>query len=294
MKNSLTFLAALLLAPLGVLQAANLKDLRCEYHENPLGIDAAMPQLGWRIEDDNQKARGLRQTAYQVLVASTSALLARDQGDLWDSGMVLSDESVHIVYDGKPLAPRQEAHWKVRIKDQDGKLSGWSQPATWVMGVAGEWKSPWVAARDVPINRPRGQRLIPAAELKGNFVEQKLGKGYHAEIAKTADTEKWVQVDLGKSMPIQRIQIETLDHDGAKGFGFPLRYRIEASDDAEFSQPRLLKNRTDEDVLNPGAMWLNVEGNGVSGRYVRMTATKLYARPKKPSMECQWKHCIQK
>lgn len=130
MRHAFALLTALLLASTGELQAVNLIDLRCEYHENPLGIDAAKPQLGWRIVDGdqkpegvNQKARGLRQTGYQVLVASTPVLLAKDQGDLWDSGMVPSDQSVHIVYAGKPLAPRQPVNWKVRIKDQDGKLS---------------------------------------------------------------------------------------------------------------------------------------------------------------------------
>jgi alpha-L-rhamnosidase len=293
MRHAFALLTALLLASTGELQAVNLIDLRCEYHENPLGIDAAKPQLGWRIvdgdqksEDVTQKPRGLRQTAYQVLVASTPELLAKDQGDLWDSGMVPSDQSIHIVYAGKPLVPRQPVHWKVRIKDQDGKLSGWSQPATWVMGVKGDWKSPWIAARDVPMKRPLGQRFIPAPDQNRSFVEKKPGLGYHAIIAKTADTEKWVQVDLGRSMPIQRIRIETLDNDGVKGFGFPLRYRIEASDDAGFSDPRMLDDRTGEDVPNPGATWLTVEGQGMSGRYVRMTATKLFSRPKKPEEFC--------
>ena len=286
MRQSLTLLSALLLASQGELQALNLTDLRCEYHENPLGVDVAKPQLAWKLQENDQNARGLRQAAYQVLVASTLALLAKDRGDLWDSGLVASDQSVHIAYAGKPLAPRQEAFWKVRVKAQDGKLSGWSQPATWVMGVKGDWKSPWIAARAVPMNLPRGQRFIPAPELKGTFVDKKQSQGYQALIAKTADTVKWVQVDLGRSMPLQRIRIETLNHDEAKGFGFPLRYRIEASDDAGFSQSRLLDDRTGADVPNPGATWLTVEGQGVSGRYVRMTATKLAPHPKNAGEFC--------
>ena len=169
MKHTLILLAGLLLAQL---HAANLIDPRCEYHENPLGIDVAKPRLGWKMEEPqseisnlkSQIKRGVAQTAYQVLVASTPALLTKDQGDLWDSGLVASDQSLHIVYEGKPLSSRQHMHWKVRIKDQEGKLSGWSRPATWVMGVMGDWKSPWIAARDVPMLRPVGQTYIPVPE----------------------------------------------------------------------------------------------------------------------------------
>ena len=149
--------------------------LRCESHDNPLGTDVATPALGWMIgQHDGAGAappRGAKQSAYQILAASKPELLAADQGDLWDSGMVDSDQSTHIVYAGKQLPPRQQVHWKVRIKDQSGSVSDWSRSATWIMGVMGDWKSPWIAARDVPMNRPMGQRLTPVPDLKGRFSD---------------------------------------------------------------------------------------------------------------------------
>lgn len=74
--------------------AADVTSLRCEYRDSPLGIDATKPRLSWLIgspksEISNLKSeisRGQRQTAYQVLVASTSELLAKDQGAKWTSG----------------------------------------------------------------------------------------------------------------------------------------------------------------------------------------------------------------
>ena len=72
-------------------------DLRCEYLTNPLGIDATLPRLSWRLESSDAASRGQRQTAYQVLVASDAATLADDQGDRWDSGRVESDQSLHIT-----------------------------------------------------------------------------------------------------------------------------------------------------------------------------------------------------
>ena len=85
--------------------------LRCEYAKDPIGIDVARPRLSWRIESAR---RGERQTAYQVLAASTSEALAADRGDLWDSGRVASDQSVNVEYAGRPLASRETAVWKVR------------------------------------------------------------------------------------------------------------------------------------------------------------------------------------
>ena len=75
--------------------------LRCEYFINPLAIDVARPRLSWLVND---LRRGAVQSAYQVQIASSLALLAGGSADLWDSGKVASDQSVHVEYGGKPLA----------------------------------------------------------------------------------------------------------------------------------------------------------------------------------------------
>jgi len=117
--------------------AAEVANLRCEDLKNPLGIDLTKPQLSWVMEEKSQKpgSRAQKQTAYQVLVASSPELLARDNGDLWDSGKVGSDRSLQVEYAGKALASRMRCTWKVRVWDRDGKASAWSQPALWTMGV---------------------------------------------------------------------------------------------------------------------------------------------------------------
>ncbi len=99
---------------------------RCEYLENPLGIDAIRPRLSWTIESDQ---RAQKQTAYQVLVAGSEEKLRSNQGDLWDSGKVASDETVQIYYAGVPLTSRQKCFWKVRVWDQDGKRLKARSPA---------------------------------------------------------------------------------------------------------------------------------------------------------------------
>jgi alpha-L-rhamnosidase len=143
-----SFAIALPLLFAASLHAAGLTNLRCEYRENPLGIDVAKPRLSWVIEDQDPRSevRGLKQTAYQVLVASSEGLLAKDQGDLWDSGKVASDRSVAIPYGGPALESGRTCHWRVRVWDGMGKVSAWSETARWTMGKLKpeDWSARWI------------------------------------------------------------------------------------------------------------------------------------------------------
>ncbi len=125
------------------LRATTVGDLRCEHLPNPQGIDAAQPRLSWMLLSGE---RGVRQSAYQILVASSAKALARNHGDLWDSGKVASDASVLLPYSGKALVSCEPCFWKVRVWDQSGKRSGWSQPAFWTMGILNEteWHAKWI------------------------------------------------------------------------------------------------------------------------------------------------------
>jgi alpha-L-rhamnosidase len=122
---------------------ARVGQLQCEYLGNPVGIDVLQPRLSWQMVDTRH---GARQTAYQILVASNEATLQSNEGDLWGSGRIESDQSVHVRYAGKPLTSHQPCHWKVRIWDQDGKATEWSQPAKWSMGILShtEWQANWL------------------------------------------------------------------------------------------------------------------------------------------------------
>src|SRR5947209_7807212 len=95
--------------------------LRCEYRINPAGVEAPEPRLSWVLTADRPKTRALKQSAYRVLVASTEKALATGTGDLWDSGKVESDQSIQVVYRGKPLTSGMAAFWKVQVWDQDGQ-----------------------------------------------------------------------------------------------------------------------------------------------------------------------------
>jgi alpha-L-rhamnosidase len=101
-----------LLCGSAIVNAAEVNDLRTEYRTNPLGIDAGSPRLSWIIDSEH---RGEIQTAYQILVASSSKLVAADKGDLWDCGKVVSEASTQVEYAGKPLESQAACFWKVRV-----------------------------------------------------------------------------------------------------------------------------------------------------------------------------------
>ncbi len=117
--------------------------LRCEYKENPIGIDVLKPRLSWQM---TSPGRGAKQTAYQIVVAGSPAGLEAAGGHLWDSGKVSSGESIHRPYEGPPLASSQRYYWKVRVWDGDDQPSAWSEPAFWEMGLLSpaDWQAAWI------------------------------------------------------------------------------------------------------------------------------------------------------
>lgn len=118
--------------------------LRCEALENPLGVDAQPPALSWIVTADG---RDQMQGAYRILVASTPEKLAANEGDLWDSGKVASDQTLHVPYAGTGLAAGQFCHWKVMVWDGRDFPSAWSEPAFWSMGPlkTEDWEGKWIS-----------------------------------------------------------------------------------------------------------------------------------------------------
>jgi alpha-L-rhamnosidase len=120
-----------------------LRNLRTEYLENPLGIDARKPSLSWQVA--SQK-RNVMQSAYQVQVAQSIEHFTESQGLLWDSGKVTSGNSIAIQYGGPDAQSRQRYFWRVRVWDQQDRPSSWSEPAWWEMGLLEEkeWTADWI------------------------------------------------------------------------------------------------------------------------------------------------------
>ena len=140
----------------GVPGAITPQRLRCELRDSPLGIQTATPRLSWELAAAGS-VRGLTQTAYEVLVATSPDALAMGQGDLLATGVVASSEQ-RLVYAGKALGSLQRAYWKVRIRDQSGAMSAWSAVAELTVGLlaASDWSAQWItgaAAGALPLFR---------------------------------------------------------------------------------------------------------------------------------------------
>jgi alpha-L-rhamnosidase len=117
--------------------------LTTEYAANPLGIDVTQPRLGWKLTSGQ---RAQRQTAYRVLVAATQADLAANIGGMWDSGKVVSDETVSVIYNGLTLQTGKRYFWKVCVWDKTDVVSDWSPDAWFEMSLlgSGDWQGSWI------------------------------------------------------------------------------------------------------------------------------------------------------
>ena len=152
--KSLTLLAALLLfgtCPAKATLPLTVENPRTEYIKNPVGIDQAPPRLDWELKSTQ---RGCLQTAYQIQAASTAEKLAAGDCDLWDSGKVVSDNSIQVAYAGKPLASGARAYWRVRAWDNQKQVSDYSAPAFFEIGLLKkeDWQPGyWIGASELPL-----------------------------------------------------------------------------------------------------------------------------------------------
>lgn len=139
-----------------VLNVMIVSNIKVEFAENPLGIDVQKPRLSWELASE---ALNVKQSAYRILVASDRDQLLASEGDLWDSGKVQSDQSIHVEYAGQQLISGQKVFWKVQVWDQDGKASDWSRIGYWSMGILeqSEWTGRFIGRK-----KPEGVDLLPS------------------------------------------------------------------------------------------------------------------------------------
>ena len=164
--------------------AVHPQGLTVEHLTDATGIDAVSPRLGWRLKAVDREMTGLRQTAYQIAVASSREKLEKGQADLWDSGKVESEQSFGVGYSGKALQSSQRCWWRVRVwENKTANPSAWSQPHRWVMGVMkpGDWKAKWIGGN--AITRSTAQRGKHAEELVSPAFEKEFTVGKNLQAA---------------------------------------------------------------------------------------------------------------
>ncbi len=118
-------------------------NLLVEYDPSPVAMDIREPRFTWIL---NSEGRGSKQTAYQILVASSSKILDADKGDIWNPGLVESDQSSQVTYGGLALESNKEYFWKVRIRDEASKKHPYSKTGTFNTGLFNDedWTADWI------------------------------------------------------------------------------------------------------------------------------------------------------
>lgn len=120
-----------------------IKNVTCEYRCQVLGTDTRTPYFSWQIESDKKQTK---QRSYQFKVALDPAC----KQVVWDTGVITSDQSQHLLYQGEPLRSCTRYYYQVRIEDTYGRLSEWSEVDWWETAFL-ETPLPeakWIAPKD--------------------------------------------------------------------------------------------------------------------------------------------------
>ncbi len=145
-RAALASILSVLALPVGAQTAATVVGpvaLRVDNLSTPLGMDDPAPHFSWQLQD---AARGARQTAYQVMVASSPALLAAGKADVWQSARTESGRSINIAYAGPVLKPSTRYYWRVRVWGAAGKAYPASAASWWETGLLHQdaWQAEWI------------------------------------------------------------------------------------------------------------------------------------------------------
>ena len=235
--------------------------MKAEYAINPIGIDAVAPRLSWNHGESGP------QLAYQILAASSEELLKGGTADLWDSGRVEDSGHVLIPYGGPALVSGQRVYWKVRSWHPNDRIED-SNVAWFEMGLLkkDDWHGKFLS--------------VPCVGGGGRgYQSQSFGPGQIGEY--------WAQIDLGREQSFDRFVLHPvwcpeLGAAVGNGWGFPVRWRIEGSDDAGFEAAEILYE-TPADVPHPGLAPYEVRLSApATSRFVRLTVVKPFSVPDLP------------
>lgn len=158
----------------------NITNLKCENKGTPLGVDILKPRFSWISESDQ---RGVNQTSYQILVASSLEKLNENNPDIWDSRKIYSTKSNQITYEGNPLESNHKYFWKVQIWDQND-VTHTSKPSFWTTGLLNDsdWKAKWIGLdKAVGTDDPNNPHTILSARMIRH--EFNLGKNIKSATA---------------------------------------------------------------------------------------------------------------
>lgn len=239
--------------------APEVGELTVNHLSRPLAIEVSAPTLGWQLDSDR---RGVTQQAYEVHVASTAGAL--EEPDVWDSGKVDSGRSVDVEYDGPALEPRTDYHWAVRVWDDEGTASDWSEPARFGTGLGDqEWSAEWIGADTGEIGAEWTDYTV---EFTASDISGALGVYFRGEDPEHAYMWQLSEANDSLRPHVKNAGYSVLDAtpfpDGFD-FGAEHDYSIAVSGDTITTSVdgTVLDERTDGTFSGPGIMGFRTNGD---------------------------------
>jgi alpha-L-rhamnosidase len=234
----------------------NVTNPCCEFMKEAL-IAKMSPRFSWEL---TSLQNGEKQTAWNIILSDNPETIKSGKGNVWDSGKQKGEETFGIKLPGERLKSFTKYYWKIRVWDRDGKVSNWSETEDFITGSFDkkDWKGSWIGdSPEPPLEYPLVYKHI----------------GYLSSYAEKENEEKWVQIDLGKTLDFNKILLFPSFNNIKKitDYYFPLAYKIELSNDGEVWEKCIEKNPS----LSPGGKPVELPLDMTRGRYIRFTATKL-------------------
>ncbi len=177
--------------------------LMCELMEHPelTTITDPNPEFGWIV---NSELQNDVQTAYQILVATDSALLAEDRADMWDTGRAEGRESSNVEYRGNALKPHTSYFWKVRTWNRHGDASDWSKAQTFRTGrfdAAGRDWTAWDNRYPLEKRRVKPVGIVRYSDENRYFFDFGQAAFGIVELTITSESEAHqIEVHLGEKL----------------------------------------------------------------------------------------------
>ncbi|HEY1860221.1 MAG TPA: DUF1549 domain-containing protein, partial [Gemmataceae bacterium] len=174
----------------------------------------------------------------------------------------------------RPFADKEHLEKRDRLTKRQAELAAERDA---LLKKAAAVSSPELARLDDELKNLREQfAKVPKLETKASPTN-----GYHSAISATADVEKWVQVDLGKAVPVETIRLipaRPTDFPDTPGFGFPARFKVSVSNDSMFEKADVVVDHSTADLPNPGDQAFDIQLTKQTARYIRVTANRLWLR----------------
>jgi alpha-L-rhamnosidase len=215
-----------LLLNFSIFAQVQISEMTCEHKQNPMGVDILNPRMSWKLIASE---RNILQTAYQIRVATTQTFEKKNL--VWDSGKTPSGESILQAYKGTALQSGKAYFWQVKVWDNQGRESTWSNAASWEMGMlsVNDWKAQWIEpiTQDLPkIDDSKALMLRKSFSLKNKIASARAyitSHGYYElslngqKVGNEALTPGWTAYH--KRLQYQVYNVTNMLRSGANAIG---------------------------------------------------------------------------